>query len=214
MNKNQTFSKNTKKVTWRLGDGNKGMQLQGTIEEIEEQLKQAEQKKVDQVFWVNQNNQADEIIDFEKDDVYKITREYYIANIRERQCKGESCRVRQALHCVLLAIDFLDTQFHLGISTDRNTLIKKINEIYKYVAEKEGIKKETISSKLITQTFASSDKFIDALQAYYDTKGKNRTLEIEISNHVSKASKETISKDIVYVRDRFNEIRQLYNLNQ
>lgn len=119
-----------------------------------------------------------------------------MSNKVELQYIDESCRVRQALHCILL-------------------------KIYKYVAEHEGIaqgkhpiKKETISSKLITQIFDGSEKFIDALQQYYRTRGADRTLEIEVLNHVSKSSRKTTARDTAYVRDRFNEIRELYDLDQ
>lgn len=227
MEQNKQVSEDTKLVIWVLGYGNKTKYLQGTTKEIEKQMKEAEQEKVDVVLWINPNanKQASKVVCFDKNEVDKITKDYqkamYIANIDKLQHLDESCRVRQALHCVLLAIDFLDTQFYLGVSIDRNTLIKKLNKIYKHVAEHEGInqgkqpiKKETVSSKLITQIFNGSEKFMDALQQYYYTDGADRTLEIEILNHVSRVSRETTSKDIVYVRDRFNEIRELYDLNQ
>lgn len=132
----------------------------------------------------------------------------------------ESSRVRQGIESVKYALSEIWLMDVYGQQIDDKSVSKALNKAYEYVAKCEGkyhdkdsIDKASVASKLITQTFKNSQELIDALRAYYETDGKDRTIEIEMLNNVSKRSKLSSIIDSDYLRKEFREIRNLYGLN-
>lgn len=133
---------------------------------------------------------------------------------------NESSRVRQGMESIKFTLAEMWKMDVLGQEINKKSVSKALNKAYEYVAQQEGkyhnktsIDKTSVASKLIIQTFNGSKELIDALISYYETAGKNRAIEIEMLKHVSKRSKISPIIDSEYLRNEFNELRDLYGLN-
>lgn len=130
-----------------------------------------------------------------------------------------SSRMRQGMEVIKYAMAEIWRMDVLGEDINNSSLSKVLNRGYEYVAQKEGkyhnkisIDKTSVSSKLIIQVFDSAKALENALINYYETDGKDRTLEVEMLNNVSRASKVSPIIDTEYLRQEFAELRTLYGL--